>query len=222
MSLFIPGLWQQRTRGQDHWSWPVLWPVIQKCHRPAVWGKKKKAEKSIGFHYVVGQCHWPVNDPVTGAVQGWRWAHTQSLLTRGKHADSHREQVGTQICTSSSRPRRYRARPPRGEGQAQLGQGVCMCVSLGWGVGVGILCLILSDCLALQHKCFYPAINYSPLNTPKETGSHWLWLRGNSQNPLPGMACLLLMPRYGLATMVNVCTYNSCFHAGNSVSHNSA
>lgn len=38
-------------------------------------------------------------------------AHTQSLLTRGKHADRHWEHVGTQICTSSSRPRRYRARP---------------------------------------------------------------------------------------------------------------
>lgn len=32
--------------------------------------KKKKKEKSIGFHYVVGQCHWPVNDPVTAVVQG--------------------------------------------------------------------------------------------------------------------------------------------------------
>lgn len=34
-------------------------------------GKKKRVEeKSIGFHYVVGQCHWPVNDPVTAEVQG--------------------------------------------------------------------------------------------------------------------------------------------------------
>lgn len=32
--------------------------------------KKKKEEKSIGFHYLVGQCHWPVNDPVTAVVQG--------------------------------------------------------------------------------------------------------------------------------------------------------
>ncbi|XP_036969987.1 zinc finger protein 644 isoform X10 [Acanthopagrus latus] len=32
--------------------------------------KKKKAEKSIGFHYLVGQCHWSVNDPVTAEVQG--------------------------------------------------------------------------------------------------------------------------------------------------------
>lgn len=31
---------------------------------------KKGEEKSIGFHYLVGQCHWPVNDPVTAAVQG--------------------------------------------------------------------------------------------------------------------------------------------------------
>lgn len=30
----------------------------------------KKEEKSIGFHYLVGQCHWPVNDPVTVVVQG--------------------------------------------------------------------------------------------------------------------------------------------------------
>lgn len=27
-------------------------------------------EKSIAFHYVVGRCHWPVNDPVTAAVHG--------------------------------------------------------------------------------------------------------------------------------------------------------
>lgn len=33
-------------------------------------GKKRVEEKSIGFHYVVGQCHWPVNDPVTAEVQG--------------------------------------------------------------------------------------------------------------------------------------------------------
>lgn len=32
--------------------------------------REKKGEKSIGFHYLVGQCHWPVNDPVTAAVQG--------------------------------------------------------------------------------------------------------------------------------------------------------
>lgn len=25
-------------------------------------------QKSIAFHYVVGWCHWPVNDPVTAAV----------------------------------------------------------------------------------------------------------------------------------------------------------
>ncbi len=38
-----------------------------------VWKRKqeKKEEKSIGFHYLVGQCHWPVNDPVTAVVQGW-------------------------------------------------------------------------------------------------------------------------------------------------------
>lgn len=27
-------------------------------------------EKSIAFHYAVGRCHWPVNDPVTAAVHG--------------------------------------------------------------------------------------------------------------------------------------------------------
>lgn len=57
------------------------------------------------------------------------WAHTQSLLTRGKHADRHQEQVGTQICTSSSRPKRYCARPPRGKGR---GAGLRMV-----GIGVG-------------------------------------------------------------------------------------
>lgn len=33
--------------------------------------KKREAdEKSIGFHYVFGPCHWPVNDPVTTAAAG--------------------------------------------------------------------------------------------------------------------------------------------------------
>lgn len=31
---------------------------------------EKRKEKSIGFHYPVGKCHWPVNDPVTVVVQG--------------------------------------------------------------------------------------------------------------------------------------------------------
>lgn len=31
---------------------------------------KKREGKSIGIHYLVGQCHWPVNDPVTAVVQG--------------------------------------------------------------------------------------------------------------------------------------------------------
>lgn len=56
------------------------------------------------------------------------WADTQSLLTRGKHADRHQEQVGTQICTSSSRPNRYCARPPCGNrwgvGLRMVGKGV--------------------------------------------------------------------------------------------------
>lgn len=31
--------------------------------------KKREAdEKSIGFYYVFGWCHWPVNDPVTAAA----------------------------------------------------------------------------------------------------------------------------------------------------------
>lgn len=59
-------------------------------------------------------CQWSCYNGGTRVTQ----AHTQSLLTRGKHADRHREQVGTQICTSSSRPRRYRARPPHGKGRA--------------------------------------------------------------------------------------------------------
>ena len=40
------------------------------CGRKGGEKKKKKAEKSIGFHYLVGQCHWSVNDPVTAEVQG--------------------------------------------------------------------------------------------------------------------------------------------------------
>lgn len=69
---------------------------------------------------------------------------TQSLLTRGKHADRHREQVGTQICTSSSRPRRYGARPPRSEGRAGLGE-----------VGGTPACLLLlSGCFYPPHKLF--------------------------------------------------------------------
>lgn len=36
----------------------------------------------------------------------------------------------------------------------------------------GSILLRLSDCLALYHKRFYPSINYSPLDTPKETQLH--------------------------------------------------
>lgn len=42
----------------------------QTCQIVCVGKKKRVEEKSIGFHYVVGQCHWPVNDPVTAEVQG--------------------------------------------------------------------------------------------------------------------------------------------------------
>lgn len=72
-------------------------------------------------------CQWSCYSGGTRVTR----AHTQSLLTRGKHADRHREQVGTQICTSSSRPRRYRARPPRGRG-GELGLGGCVGVDR-WG-----------------------------------------------------------------------------------------
>lgn len=80
----------------------------------------EREEKSIGFPL----SGWPVSLACQRSCYsvGTRLtqAQTQSLLTTRKHADRHREQVGTQICTSSSSPRRYCARPPQGEGRAQL------------------------------------------------------------------------------------------------------
>lgn len=35
-------------------------------------GGREADKKSIGFHYVFGRCHWPVNDPVTAAAAGGR------------------------------------------------------------------------------------------------------------------------------------------------------
>lgn len=96
--------------------------------------KRKKRRRKINRFPLSGwavslACQWSCYSGGTRVTR----AHTQSLLTRGKHADRHREQVGTQICTSSSRPRRYRARPPRGRG-GELGLGGCVGVDMwGWG-----------------------------------------------------------------------------------------
>lgn len=57
-------------------------------------------------------CQWSRYSPCTRV----RRAPSQSPLTRGKHADSNQEQVRTQICTSSARPRGWCEGPPNGEG----------------------------------------------------------------------------------------------------------
>ncbi len=57
-------------------------------------------------------CQWSRYSPGTRV----RRAPSQSPLTRGKHADSNQEQVRTQICTSSARPRGWCEGPPNGEG----------------------------------------------------------------------------------------------------------
>lgn len=61
-------VWQQRSAPLI-----VTWPSLRYSEgqqTACVKNKKPQREKSIGFHYVVGQCHWPVNDPVTAAGQG--------------------------------------------------------------------------------------------------------------------------------------------------------
>lgn len=63
-------------------------------------------------------CQWSRYSPSTRV----RRAPSQSPLTRGKHADSNQEQVRTQICTSSARPRGWCEGPPNGEGPG-LGRG---------------------------------------------------------------------------------------------------
>ncbi len=58
-----------------------------------VWEQKKK---SIGFHYLVGQCHWPVNDPATVPAQGWdeppvnRHWQEENMLTATRNKSEHR------------------------------------------------------------------------------------------------------------------------------------
>ncbi len=59
-----------------------LHSVISKVFEPSLPLRKKTGKereeresvrtqkKSIGFHYLVGQCHWPVNDPATVPAQG--------------------------------------------------------------------------------------------------------------------------------------------------------
>lgn len=95
------------------------------CEEKNAW---EKEEKSIGFHYPVGQCHWPVNDPVT-VVQGRhgptlnRCWQEENMLTGTRNKLEHR------FALQASRPKRYCARPPRGEGR---GEGLRMV-----GIGVG-------------------------------------------------------------------------------------
>lgn len=56
----------------------------------------EQEEKSIGFHYPVGQCHWPVNDPVTVVVQGRhgptlnRCWQEENMLTGTRNKLEHR------------------------------------------------------------------------------------------------------------------------------------
>lgn len=137
-------------------------------------GWKKGRRKSIGFHYLVGQCHWPVNDPVTAVVHGWhrpalnRCWQEENMLTGTGNKLEHR--FALQAAVRGGIVQGHRA--ARGK--------------LSWGGVEGLRggCrggqVLPSDCLALYHKRFYPSINYSPLDTPKETELHWLWLRGNS------------------------------------------
>lgn len=135
----------------------------------------KKKEKSIGFHYLVGQCHWPVNDPVTAAVQGWhgptldRCWQEENMLTGTGNTLEHRFALQAAV----------RGGIVQGHGQAQLGWGGGMWGWTGWGIPSQPPSTVWLSC---YHKCFYPPINYSPLDTPKESRLHWLWPRGNSYN----------------------------------------
>lgn len=150
--------------------------------------KKKKAEKSIGFHYLVGQCHWSVNDPVTAEVQGWhrptlnRCWQEENMLTGTRNKLEHRFALQAAVRGGIVRGHHAaRGELSRGgmEGGGWKVEGFWCGVVVKVG-GFPVSLLLLSDCLALYHKRFYPPINYSPLDTPKETRLHWLWLRGNS------------------------------------------
>ncbi len=83
-----------------------------KCLKPSLplWKRQEKerekdeecenTKKSIGFHYLVGHVHWPVNDPATVPAQGWdeppvnRHWQEENMLT------ATRNKSETQICTS--------------------------------------------------------------------------------------------------------------------------
>ncbi len=85
-----------------------LHSVISKVFEPSLplWKKTGKEreeresvrtkKKSIGFHYLVGQCHWPVNDPATVPAQGWdeppvnRHWQEENMLTATRNKSEHR------------------------------------------------------------------------------------------------------------------------------------
>ncbi len=106
---------------------PLL-SVISKVFEPSLplWkktGKEREERESVRTKKKINRfplsgwavslaCQWSRYSPGTRV----RRAPSQSSLTRGKHADSNQEQVRTQICTSSARPRGWCEGPPNGEG----------------------------------------------------------------------------------------------------------
>lgn len=91
----------------------------------------EKEEKSIGFHYPVVLCHWPVNDPVTVVVQGRhgptlnRCWQEENMLTGTRNKLEHR--FALQVAVQRGIVQGHHAARDRGEGLRMVGIGV------GWG-----------------------------------------------------------------------------------------
>lgn len=89
-------MWRQRSIGQDHWSRPVLWPVIQKCHRSSEEKKKEKSSRKINRFPLCGwavslACQWSCYCSGTRATRAslWRCSHEENMLTGCRNTLEH-------------------------------------------------------------------------------------------------------------------------------------
>lgn len=120
LTFFPPLKWQERLGDQDQWPSPrrcrpcpcFCFRSFLKCKSLHFLCEKEREEKRECENKKINRfplsgwavslaCQWSRYSPGTRV----RRAPSQSPLTRGKHADSNQEQVRTQICTSSARPR---------------------------------------------------------------------------------------------------------------------
>lgn len=142
-------------------------------------GSRRRRRRKINRFLLSGwavslACQWSC---YSGGTRGDTGPTLDLLLTRGKTCwQAPGTSWNTDLHFKRPSEEASRKATARRGGPARLGWGayrgwVCVCVRGSWWVGGGDsqpASSLLSDCLALYHKCFYPPINYSPLVTPKE------------------------------------------------------